>query len=57
MSASVICTFRVSIAPLTCGPYLSRETSRWLKIWLQHAGITEGTAFRGSLGSIKSVGH
>jgi integrase len=25
--------------------YLSRETVRWLKIWLEHAGIDEGTLF------------
>jgi len=22
--------------------YLSRETVRWLKLWLEHSGITEG---------------
>jgi integrase len=30
--------------------YLSRETVRWLKIWLEHAGITEGTLFRRLIG-------
>src|ERR1700693_1083467 len=30
--------------------YLSRETVRWLKIWLEHAGIGEGTLFRRLIG-------
>ncbi len=30
--------------------YLSRETVRWLKIWLDHAGISEGTVFRRLIG-------
>jgi integrase len=30
--------------------YLSRETVRWLKQWLESAGITEGTLFRRLLG-------
>jgi integrase len=30
--------------------YLSRETVRWLKIWLEHAGIKEGTLFRRLIG-------
>jgi integrase len=30
--------------------YLSRETVRWLKIWLEHAGITEGALFRRLMG-------
>src|ERR1700722_16315817 len=30
--------------------YLSRETVRWLKIWLSHAGIDEGTLFRRLIG-------
>jgi hypothetical protein len=30
--------------------YLSRETVRWLKIWLDHAGISEGTLFRRLIG-------
>jgi integrase len=30
--------------------YLSRETVRWLKIWLEHAGIAEGTLFRRLIG-------
>jgi integrase len=30
--------------------YLSRETVRWLKVWLEHAGIDEGTAFRRLIG-------
>jgi integrase len=30
--------------------YLSRETVRWLKVWLEHAGISEGAAFRRLIG-------
>jgi integrase len=30
--------------------YLSRETVRWLKMWLKHAGIEEGPAFRRLIG-------
>jgi integrase len=30
--------------------YLSRETVRWLKMWLEHAGITEGAVFRRLIG-------
>jgi integrase len=30
--------------------YLSRETVRWLKIWLEHAGINEGAVFRRLIG-------
>jgi integrase len=30
--------------------YLSRETVRWLKIWLEHAGIDEGVVFRRLIG-------
>ena len=30
--------------------YLSRETVRWLKTWLEHAGINEGTLFRRLIG-------
>src|SRR6202034_4391643 len=30
--------------------YLSRETVRWLKIWLEHAGIDEGALFRRLIG-------
>src|SRR5271169_1249644 len=30
--------------------YLSRETVRWLKIWLDHAGISEGPLFRRLIG-------
>src|ERR1700727_214212 len=30
--------------------YLSRETVRWMKIWLEHAGIGEGTLFRRLIG-------
>src|SRR5258705_7729041 len=30
--------------------YLSRETVRWLKVWLEHAKITEGAVFRRLVG-------
>jgi hypothetical protein len=30
--------------------YLSRETVRWPKIWLEHASIGEGTLFRRLIG-------
>jgi integrase len=30
--------------------YLSRATVRWLKVWLEHAGIEEGAAFRRLIG-------
>ena len=30
--------------------YLSRETCRWLKIWMEHAEISEGTVFRRLIG-------
>jgi integrase len=30
--------------------YLSRETVRWLKVWLDHAGIDEGAVFRRLIG-------
>jgi integrase len=30
--------------------YLSRETVRWIKVWLQHAGISEGAVFRRLIG-------
>jgi hypothetical protein len=30
--------------------YLSRETVRWLKTWLQHAGIVEGAVFQRLIG-------
>jgi len=31
--------------------YLSRETVRWLKVWLEHAEIEEGAVFRRLIGS------
>src|SRR5271170_7388399 len=30
--------------------YLSRETVRWLKVWLEHAAISEGAIFRRLIG-------
>jgi integrase len=30
--------------------YLSRETVRWLKLWLEHSGIAEGAVFRRLIG-------
>ena len=35
--------------------YLSRETVRWLKIWLEHADIGEGAVFRRLIGQ-KEIG-
>jgi integrase/recombinase XerD len=31
--------------------YLSRETVKWLKIWLEHANISEGPVFRRLIGA------
>jgi integrase len=31
--------------------YLSRETVRWLKVWLEHAGVEEGAVFRRLIGN------
>jgi integrase/recombinase XerD len=36
--------------------YLSRETVRWLKVWLEHAEITEGAVFRRLVGQIQVGG-
>jgi integrase len=36
--------------------YLSRETVRWLKIWLEHAKIDEGAAFRRLIGQTQVGG-
>src|SRR6202166_1920427 len=36
--------------------YLSRETVKWLKIWLEHAGIQEGAAFRRLIGKAQIGG-
>jgi integrase len=33
--------------------YLSRETVKWLKVWLEHAGIAEGAVFRRLIGRDK----
>jgi integrase len=30
--------------------YLSRETVRWLKVWIEHAGVSEGAIFRRLIG-------
>ena len=35
--------------------YLSRETVKWLKIWLEHASINEGAVFRRLIGK-KQIG-
>jgi len=32
------------------GAYLSRETVKWLKIWLEHAKIADGPIFRRLIG-------
>jgi integrase len=36
--------------------YLSRETVRWLKIWLEHANISEGAVFRRLIGKAQIGG-
>jgi integrase len=36
--------------------YLSRETVRWLKVWLEHAGIREGVVFRRLIGQTQIGG-
>src|ERR1700733_3016449 len=36
--------------------YLSRETVRWLKIWIGHAGVDDGAVFRRLVGSDKIGG-
>jgi integrase len=36
--------------------YLSRETVRWLKVWLEHAGIEEGAVFLRLIGRDKIGG-
>src|SRR3984885_14224244 len=36
--------------------YLSRETVRWLKVWLENARITEGAVFRRLIGKVQIGG-
>jgi integrase len=36
--------------------YLSRETVRWLKVWIEHSGITEGPLFRRLIGQAQIGG-
>src|SRR3984957_16179255 len=36
--------------------YLSRETCRWLKIWLEHAGVADGSVFRRLIGQTQVGG-
>ena len=36
--------------------YLSRETVKWLKVWLEHSGITEGAVLRRLIGRTKVGG-
>ena len=36
--------------------YLSRETVKWLKVWLEHAEITEGSVFRRLIGQAQIGG-
>jgi integrase len=36
--------------------YLSRETVKWLKVWLEHAEISEGTVFRRLIGKAQIGG-
>ena len=35
--------------------YLSRETVKWLNVWLEHSGITEGAVFRRLIGRGRSA--
>jgi integrase len=37
--------------------YLSRETVRWLKVWLENAGISEGAVFRRLIGQTQVGGR
>jgi hypothetical protein len=37
--------------------YLSRTTVRWLKVWLEHAGVEEGAVFRRLIGRTQIGGH
>ena len=36
--------------------YLSRETVKWLKVWLEHSGVTEGAVFRRLIGQAQIGG-
>jgi integrase len=36
--------------------YLSRETVKWLKVWLEHSGTTEGPVFRRLIGQTQVGG-
>jgi integrase len=36
--------------------YLSRETVRWLKIWMERADVAEGALFRRSIGQVRVGG-
>jgi integrase len=36
--------------------YLSRETVKWVKVWLEHSGITEGAVFRRLIGQTQVGG-
>src|SRR5271155_3145709 len=36
--------------------YLSRETVKWLKVWLEHSGVTEGPVFRRQIGNAQIGG-
>ena len=36
--------------------YLSRETVRWVKVWLEHAGVEDGAVFRRLIGQDKVGG-
>jgi hypothetical protein len=36
--------------------YLSRETVKWLKVWLEHAEISEGAVFRRLIGRVQVGG-
>jgi integrase len=36
--------------------YLSREAVKWLKVWLEHSGITDGAVFRRLIGKAQIGG-
>jgi len=37
--------------------YSSRTTVRWLKVWLEHAGVEEGAVFRRLIGRAQLAAH
>jgi integrase len=37
--------------------YLSQETVKWVKVWLEHSGVTEGSVFRRLIGKTQIGGR